>query len=417
MQTSGLKLTRGRIEQGVDFARENAKDIILWCLEPRGFGCRIRASGACSYIFQYRLRGGRNAAVRKLTIGKSSTFGPEEARTAARKYAQAVALGRDPQMEKMAARKVLTVSALFEIWCREEGPALSPQTLVNAQSHLRIQLKPLASKRIDEITKSDVARLHASLATVPYAANRAMATLSTLFSFAVRRDWVRSDAHPVKGLRRYREKHRVRMLGATEIARLWSALITLQAEERHFFAAPAIMLGMLTGWRVGEVRTLEWENVDLTLFEATIIGKTGARTAPFPRSSQKLLQWLFEVSRNFGRGVARGRYVFPSTAGKTAERAALSDWEHHRTWAKAVKLADVDNIRRHDLRHLIAGVIGSQTGSALRVKEALGHRSLAMSERYVAPISALQRQSTDQAAALVLALAEREEGSAVPLGR
>ena len=54
-------------------------------------------------------------------------------------------------------------------------------------------------------------------------------------------------------------------------------------------------------------------------------------------------------------------------------------------------------------------MIGLQTGSALRVKEAMGHRSLAMSERYVAPISALQRRSTDQAAALVLAIAEREE--------
>lgn len=412
MQTHGAKLTRGRIEEAIDFATREGRDVIVWCLEPRGFGCRVRASGSASFIFQYRVRGGRDGPVRKLTIGKTSTFSPEEARAAARRHAQAAAMGRDPQREKTEARKVLTVAGLFEAWRREEGPRLSKRTVANAESHIRHQLKPIASRRIDEVSRGEVARLHASLAPTPYAANRAAATLSTLYRFAARRDWVSSEANPVRGLRRFREEHRTRMLAPEEIASLWSALVDLQREERHGFSAPAIMLGMLTGWRVGEVRTLEWERVDFDTREATIIGKTGARRAPFPGSTHKLLEWLYEASRVFGRGAAKGRYVFPSTAGKTAEIAPISDWEHHRTWKKAVAVSGVENVRRHDLRHLIAGVIGSQTGSALRVKEALGHKSLAMSERYVAPISDLQRRSTDQAAALVLALAE---GDAVAL--
>lgn len=409
MQTRGQRLTRGRIADGVEVAQKDQRDLIVWCIEPPGFGCRVRASGATSYIYQYRVRGGRDGPVRKLTIGKTEVFSPEEARAVARGHAQTVALGGDPQRDKMAARRQPTVADLFERYLAEEGPQLSPRTVANIHSHLANQLKPLARLRIDDVRKADVAAVHSALSETPYAANRAMATLSSVFTFAERRDLLPTGANPVKGLRRFRERHRDRMLDAEEVAALWSALIDLQSQERHRFAAPAIMLGMLTGWRVGEVRTLRWDAVDLTRFEAVISGKTGDRRAPFPRSTHRLILYLAEASQAYGKGAARAAYVFPSLAGKTRERGPIADWEHDRSWRAAVAKAGLDDVRRHDLRHLIAGVIGMQTGSALRVKEALGHRSISISERYVSPISALQRQSTDQAAALVLAIAERED--------
>ncbi len=412
METSGRKLTRARIDEGLALAKKEKRDVIVWCLEPRGFGCRIRRSGAASYIFQYRPRGGRDAPTRKLTLGKLELYTPEEARLVARRHAQAVAEGRDPQAEKMARRDAATLDDAFEAYLAAEAPRLSERTLVNMRSHLRNQLGPLRRRRMDEISRGLVAERHAALRDKPYAANRAMATLSAVFVFAERQGLAAPGANPVKGLRRYPERHRERMLDAEEIARLWSALIDLQAEEKHRFAAPAIMMGMLTGWRVGEVRTLAWDAIDLVAREATIVGKTGARRAPFPKSTHQLLIYLAEASRAHGRGSDRGRWVFPSLSGKTAERGPLADWEHDRAWRKALGAAGLEDLRRHDLRHLIAGVIGMQTGSALRVKEAMGHRSIAMSERYIAPISALQRRSTDQAAALVLALAEGEAAAA-----
>lgn len=414
---SGEKLTRGRIADGVDHARETDRELTLWCLEPRGFGCRIRPSGAATFIYQYRARGGRNGPVRRLTIGPTSTFSPEEARLEARRAAQAAALGRDPQREKMAARKALTIAELFEIWRRDEGARLAPKTLANAESHMRRQLKPIATRRLDELSRGELGRLHAALNATPYAANRALSTLSTLYGFAARRDWISPLANPAKGLRRYKERHRERALSPEEIAALWSALIEIQRDAKHYFAAPAIMLGMLTGWRVGEVRMLEWRDVDLVAWEATIRGKTGARRAPLPASTQKLMIWLAETAPHYGLGDAKGRFVLPSLSGRTRERAAITDWEHQRCWTLAVARSGVVNVRRHDLRHLIAGVIGAQTGSALRVKEALGHASITMSERYVAPVSELQRRSTDQAAALVLAFAEGETRAAAAAER
>ncbi|MEL6316094.1 MAG: integrase family protein [Pseudomonadota bacterium] len=411
MKSNPAKLTHARIVDARDRVAVDGAERVIWCCEPPGFGCRIRPSGACAFIFQYRVRGGRSGPSRKLTIGKLGAFSVEEARSVARKHAQEVALGGDPQRDKMAARGVLTLRELFELWRAEEGPRLSPKTVRDAEGHLRRQLAPLARVRIDEIRKRDAARRHADLAATPYAANRALATLSTLYSFAEARELAPAGSNPAKGLKRYREAHRVRMLEAEEVAGLWGALIELQADERMRFAAPAIMLGMLTGWRVGEVRTLAWERVDMAAREAEITGKTGARRAPFPEACAALFAYLADASRAFGRGAHRGRWVFPALGGKQAELGPISDWEHEKCWRAALGRAGVSGVRRHDLRHLIAGVIGLQTGSALRVKEALGHRSIAISERYVSPIGAQQRRSTDQAAALVLAVAERERAA------
>lgn len=411
VKRSGARLTRARIEEGVELALAESRDLVLWCVEPIGFGCRIRQSGAASFIFQYRVRGGRRAPVRKLTLGKLGALSLEAARAQARDYAQAAARGEDPQRDKLSARAQPTVRELFERWRADEGRRLSPRTIANAASHLRNQLTPFAAAQIDTIRKTDVARLHSALGAAPYAANRAMATLSALFAYAERCELLPSGANPVRGLRRYPERERTRMLDADEISSLWGALIDAQAEERHRFAAPAIMLGMLTGWRVGEVRTLAWERVELAERQVLLMGKTGARRAPAPESAVKLLAYLADAARHYGRGAHRGVHVFPALAGKDRERGPMSDWEHNRTWRAVVAAAGLSDVRRHDLRHLIAGVIAAQTGSALRVKEAMGHRSVAMSERYIAPIPALQRRSTEQAAALVLAFAEGEAGA------
>lgn len=411
METRGSKLTQARIALGLRAAQREKRDILLWCVEPRGFGCRIRPSGVAAFIYQYRTKDGASR-LRKLTIGRTGVFTVEEARGIALGHAQIVAQGGDPHREAGRRRELPTVMELFEAYAAHSAERLSARTLASMRAHLKNQLAPFARLKVDALRKSDVAARHVKLKDTPYAANRALATLSTIYSYAESVEWVPFGGNPARGIRRFPEAHRERMLEAQEVARLWSALIDLQKVERHRFAAPAIMLGMLTGWRVGEARTIEWSAVDLVRFEATISGKTGARRAPLPKSTHKLMLYLAEIGQAFGEGAHRGRWVFPSTAGKTREVSALTDWEHQRTWMKAVAAAELENVRRHDLRHLIAGVIGLQTGSALRVKEAMGHRSVLVSERYVSPISELQRATTDQAAALVLELAQRERAIA-----
>lgn len=424
METKGHKLTQKRVAMAMREAMLRKKDLMVWCVEPRGFGCRVRKSGAASYIYQFRTPKDQGAKAQKITIGAAAVFSPDEARAVALGHAKTVALGGDPRPKRAdadapnppKAPETPTLAAVFDLFAQQSAQRLSPKTLDDMRYHLRGMLSGFAERPVDQIRRSEVASLHASLSATPYAANRALATLSRLVGFAEQMEMTPPpgsgwSGNPARGLPRYREQHRDRMLTEGELSALWAALSELEAAERHRFAAAALKLGVLTGWRVGEVRTLEWRDVDLAAREALIHGKTGARKAPLPEPAAALLTAVGRATRFYGLGEHHGRWVFPATAGAGAEAGALTDWEHRRSWDKALALAGLSNLRRHDLRHLVAGVIGLQTGSALRVKEAMGHRSIAVSERYVSPISTLQRRTTDQAAALILEIAEKRRSA------
>jgi len=60
------------------------------------FGLRLRASGAKSWIVQYAIAG----KSRRITLGSTAIFDPEQARKEARNILAAVRLGRDPALEK-----------------------------------------------------------------------------------------------------------------------------------------------------------------------------------------------------------------------------------------------------------------------------------------------------------------------------
>lgn len=59
-------------------------DYVEWDKTLPGFGTRHRASGATSYIVQYR-EGGRGSKLRKVTLGSTGVISKDEAREAARR--------------------------------------------------------------------------------------------------------------------------------------------------------------------------------------------------------------------------------------------------------------------------------------------------------------------------------------------
>lgn len=101
-----MKLTK----RNLDAVKPNpTHDRYLWDDEVRGFGLRVKPSGARSFFIQYRNRRGSS---RRFTLGKFGVLAPDEARKMARAELAEVAKGADPAEERSQDRDAMTVRQL-----------------------------------------------------------------------------------------------------------------------------------------------------------------------------------------------------------------------------------------------------------------------------------------------------------------
>jgi integrase len=143
-------------------------------------------------------------------------------------------------------------------------------------------LPVIGARRIVDVRRADVARLHAGLVRTPYEANRTLAVVSAVWNWAARRDEVAADGNPAKAIERYPGQGRERFLTSEEFARLGDTLrlaettgLPWQVDEtkptaRHApnagnrlrtldpFAVAAIRLLILTGGRLREILDAQW---------------------------------------------------------------------------------------------------------------------------------------------------------------
>jgi hypothetical protein len=82
----------------------------------------------------------------------------------------------------------------------------------------------MGSKRIVDVRRADVARMHAKLSDAPYQANRALELVSAVWNWAARREEVAFVDNPANAIERYPEAGRERYLTSEELARLGDVL-------------------------------------------------------------------------------------------------------------------------------------------------------------------------------------------------
>ncbi len=246
-------------------------------------------NGARSWIVEYRPHGGgRSVGKRRITLGSVSVLTPDQAREAAGDVLAKVRFGDDAPHDRAARRSSPMLAELITEFMNEEiRPTRKPGTAALYDMYFRVHVRPaLGTKRTREVTSTDVGKLYRKIGTkTPVTANRVVALLSSLFSWAAGRSKVPKDLNPARGITRYREQGREQFLSSEELARLGDALREAETvgvpwiidesspKAKHVpkdnrrtkvspYATAALRLLLLTGCRLREILNLRWEEFD-----------------------------------------------------------------------------------------------------------------------------------------------------------
>jgi len=312
-------------------------DRIFFDNQITGFGFRVRRvkkwngarsnkPPARSWLFQYRI-GGRT---RRLVIGQAPAVKAGRAREIAAELHAKVKLGHDPATEKRIRieRAAHTFGALMEKYLAVQQREMRPSSYRQVVRHLErhsSRLHPLPADAIDR--QAIAARLN-SIATDSGAvtANRVRATLSAMFSWAMKEGLVL--ANPVIATNKRAEKPRDRVLTNAELSIVWGALGTDDYDT-------IVKLLILTGQRMGEIAGLQWSEVDL---DRGVISLPAERTkngrphdVPLGKAARSLLA---ARSRSNGREFVFGEGAGPFSGLSHRKEAldkeiAIPAWVHH----------------------------------------------------------------------------------------
>ncbi|TJW41115.1 MAG: DUF4102 domain-containing protein, partial [Mesorhizobium sp.] len=177
-----------------------------------GFVLRVRrradGSLAKTFFISHLTRGADGKPKRrKVAIGDHATFPAEEAREEAQKMLQSVKVGDDPAAIRAAKKAQPLFEELVTDFRRDHINKKKSGTRKDYEGRIRRVLMPFfKGKRIVDITTPMVKEFHRKKRSNPTDANRGLAVLSAMMTFAIE-GGVRPD-NPCRGVKRNSETAR-----------------------------------------------------------------------------------------------------------------------------------------------------------------------------------------------------------------
>ncbi len=386
----------------------------LWDKELRGFGVCIEKSGTKTYFVRYRPKGhGRDGQRRYYKLGRHGDITPDQARQLAKAALGQVASGGDPAAEReterqgvVARREAPTFKEIAELFTSEHLEVKRKgSTAASYEILFRLHAYPkLGAIKADEVTRAMLSTIHVGMSDTQHSANRLLAVISSLYSFAAKRALVPEGMNPAKGIERYREEGRERYLTQDELQRLGSTLIEAEtdglpwdidwegpkakhlpksaADERQVIdahAVAAIRLLLFTGARLREILDLRWQYVDMDRGLLLLPdSKTGKKTIVLSGEALEILRHLATLAAGDRQGASAkpAGYVIKGNS-EDAPRADLK-----KPWRAIRRHAGLEGVRLHDLRHTFASIgAGASLGLPV-VGKLLGHSQPQTTARY-----------------------------------
>ncbi|HMT09440.1 MAG TPA: site-specific integrase [Pyrinomonadaceae bacterium] len=207
--------------------------------------------------------------------------------------------------------------------------------------------------------------------------NRELMTLRRMLNVAVSESWI--PRNPINSghslINMSNETLRSRIISIEEENRLLSACET--PERSHLRAIIVCLLD--TGLRLNEALTLTWDEVDLAeeLINVRALNSKTAKPKTVPISN-RLKEQLIELDSN--------QSVLHKLQKSDSNNLVFGIKSNvNRSWRTARKLAGLEDVRLHDLRHTFGTRLDRSGFSQAQIARLLGHQQVHTTFRYTNP--------------------------------
>ena len=326
---------------------------------------RTSQSGEFSYRAKIRLKG---------YPAESATF---ERLTDAKRWVQATeASMREGRYFKTSEAKKHTLSELVDRYIKTVLPR-KPKSQVLQTAQLIKWKEEIGSYTIADVTPALLISCRDKMQNeplnekgryrTPATLNRYMAALSHAFTIAIK-EWNWLETNPTLKIDKLKEpRGRVRFLSDEERQRLLD--VCKKSESKYLYKI--VVLALSTGARRNEIIKLDWKDLDLNRAVITLhdTKNNERRILPLRGHAMDLMKEHAKV-RNL-----HCHYVFTSDN-------ECKPIDIRTAWETALKKANIEDFRFHDLRHSAASYLAMNGASLAEIAEVLGHKTLQMVKRY-----------------------------------
>ena len=277
--------------------------------KQKGLAVYISPTGAKAFYCIRKVDG----KTEEIRIGDAAAVTIETARTTAAGIINQIAAGTNPAEQRRIKKAEMAFSDLFSEWvkdCRAKGK----KSLSKDQDNYRLHLQGLARKKLSDIQRNEVRKLHSTLSVKSgtFLANRVLALVRAMFNFGIKTLDIPGPSNPAAGLKMNREE--------------------IHLERKT--------------WTIPGSKAKAKDNITVPLTDAAI----------------DVLQARAETTGTQG-------WVFPGS-GATGHLV-----EPKKGWQRLLQRAGIDDLRIHDLRRSLASFQIDAGVSLAVIGKGLGHHS------------------------------------------
>ena len=342
------------------------KEYFVRDAELRGFFLRVRPSGVKSYGVLSRL--GRKGNKIERIIGNAATYSPKQAREVAKEWLVQFDQGIDPKATRKGA---MTPLQLLEQYIASKS--LKPRTESDYRYNFQHYLKPLNSRKIQNLTTDDIVRWYSSGKTHATGTERTFVVLKAVMDYAFALGYIGENPALKASLL---IKRKVNPSKQQHLSEIYHDLSKFMAA---FLATPIssvmrdwMVFCLTTGLRKQESMSVKWEQVDLVQKRVTL---------PTNKSDRLLIVPMVGLTYDMfqSRFHAKDKddiYVFTS-------KPAIAIKDARKALSKVCKNAGITVYSHHDFRRLFASVCHELDISETEIGKLLNHAPKTVTPIYI----------------------------------